>query len=62
MHYRSASVADVDLYLQQRWEECILKNVILPVHNISHYMPPDISVYEEIVYLNLRQQVQYRID
>ena len=26
-----------------------LKNAILPVHKISHYMPPNISVYEEIV-------------
>ena len=37
LHYRSLSLADVDLYLQQKWEECINKNVELPALVIRHY-------------------------
>lgn len=37
MHFRSKTLADVDLFLQQKWEECIESNVILLATTIRQY-------------------------
>jgi len=37
MHYRSSTLLDVDLHLQQCWEECTTANVTLPAFIIRQY-------------------------
>ena len=37
MHYRSTTLLDVDLHLQQVWEECTTANVTLPASIIHQY-------------------------
>jgi len=37
MHYRSTTLLDVDLHLQQRWEECTTTDVTLPAFVIRRY-------------------------
>ena len=41
MHFRSTSMPDVEMYLQQQWEACVFNNTVLPLHNISHYASTD---------------------
>ena len=36
-HYRSSTLADIELYLHSKWEECCAKNIILPAYYIRSY-------------------------
>ena len=36
-HFRSASLADIDFYLHQKWEECCSGNIQLPAKYIRQY-------------------------
>ena len=39
MHFRTTSMRDIEIYLQQKWEDCILSRVKLPANDIQHYIP-----------------------
>ena len=39
MHYRTKSMRDIEIHLQQKWEDCILSGIKLPAVDIEHYIP-----------------------
>ena len=42
MLFRTTSMRDIEIYmyLQQKWEDCILSRVKLPANDIQHYIIP----------------------
>ena len=41
MHYRGQSLPDVELYLEQKWEECICSGITVPASSVKYYTPPE---------------------
>ena len=40
MHFRGQTLPDVELYLQQKWEECICLGITVPAKSVKYYKPP----------------------
>ena len=41
MHYRGQSLPEVELYLEQKWEECMYSGITVPANSLKYYTPPE---------------------
>ena len=57
-HVRTTSLSDIDIYLQNKWEQCCSTNTILPAHYIGHYQTDGSLInYTMRIYKHLHQNL-----